>query len=316
MSLIFRTSTIAGLLMSIGQSAVVICTVDKSSGGFVSNQKLVNAVTSGLAWDLKYIRNQCGLTLEDVCLKLKWQQSKLSRMEGGQQCISEADLASVLVMYEVTGKERQSLLHLAERQDDPGRWETYSELSEGSRTLIRLELEATAIVDVEPVLVPGLVQTTDYTRAVMKAADVLPEQIEARTKARAARQVILLKDESLKFTMILDEHVLRRVVGSHKIMAAQLRALIEAAERPNVRLWVLPSDLAGNAGLDSAFYLMDFARGNSVVHMEHKSSGVFLEEQGAVDRCRSLASRLAAAGLNPAESVSLVATIAREHELK
>jgi hypothetical protein len=116
--------------------------------------------------------------------------------------------------------------------------------------------------------------------------------------------------------MILDEHVLRRVVGSHKIMAAQLRALIEAAERPNVRLWVLPSDLAGNAGLDSAFYLMDFSRGNSVVHMEHKSSGVFLEEQGAVDRCRSLASKLAAAGLNPAESVSLVATIAREHELK
>jgi hypothetical protein len=167
-----------------------------------------------LAWDLKHIRNQAGLTLEDVCLKLKWQQSKLSRMEGGQQCISEADLASVLVMYEVTGKERQSLLHLAERQDDPGRWETYSELSEGSRTLIRLELEASSIVDVESLLVPGLVQTADYTEAIMKAANLRPEQIAVRVKGRAARQAILLKDKPPKLDMILDETVLRRVVGA------------------------------------------------------------------------------------------------------
>ena len=85
----------------------------------MSNQKLVNGVASGLAWELKYIRKACGMTLDDVCLKLKWPLSKLSRMEGGQQCISEADLASVLVLYQVHGKERQRLLHLAERQMIP-----------------------------------------------------------------------------------------------------------------------------------------------------------------------------------------------------
>lgn len=146
----------------------------------MSNQKLVNAVTSGLAWDLKHIRNGCGLTLEDVCLKLKWPQSKLSRMEGGQQCISEADLASLLVMYEVTGKERQSLLHRAERQDDPGRWEAYPELSEESRTLMRLQLEVSSIVAVESLVVPGLVQIGAYTEAIMKAANLQPEQVMAR----------------------------------------------------------------------------------------------------------------------------------------
>ncbi|HEY3606457.1 MAG TPA: helix-turn-helix transcriptional regulator [Pseudonocardiaceae bacterium] len=282
----------------------------------MSNQKLVNAVTSGLAWDLKHIRNQCGLTLEDVCLKLKWQQSKLSRMEGGQQCISEADLASVLVMYEVTGKERQHLLHLAERQDDPGRWENSPELSEESKTLMRLELETSSIVDVECLLVPGLVQTSDYTQAIMKAAELRPEQITARVKARKERQAILLKDKPPMLDMILEEAILRRVVGSHRIMAGQLRALLDATELPNLRLRVLLSQKAMNAGLNYPLYLMDFPRGNSVLHLEHKMSGVFLEDQGKIDICRRDVARLADAALSPAESLELVAKVAREHDLE
>ena len=282
----------------------------------MSNQKLVNAVTSGLAWDVKYIRNQCGLTLEDVCLKLKWQQSKLSRMEGGQQCISEADLASVLVMYDVTSKERQRLLHLAERQDDPGRWENSPELSEESKTLMRLEPEANSIVDVETLLMPGLVQTADYTEAIMKAANLRPEQIVARVKARMARQHILFKDKPPMLDMILDEAILRRVVGSHKIMAGQLRALLDIAERPNVRLRIVPFQEAMNAGLDHPLYLMDFPRANSVLYLQYRMSGVFLEDQDKIDICRRDVARLADAALSPAESLALVARVTREHDLE
>jgi hypothetical protein len=85
----------------------------------VGAAKLVTVVRSGLAWEMQYIREQCGLTLEVVCDQLHWQQSKLSRMENGQQCISHADLASLLVIYKVHGQERQWLLHMANRQDDP-----------------------------------------------------------------------------------------------------------------------------------------------------------------------------------------------------
>jgi hypothetical protein len=216
----------------------------------------------------------------------------------------------------VTGKERQSLLHLAERQDDPGRWETYPELAEGSTTLMRLELEASSIVDVECLLVPGLVQTADYTEAIMKAADLRPEQIAARVKARKERQTILLKDKPPKLDLILDETILRRVVGSHKVMAGQLRALLKAAERPNVRLRVLPFQQAMNAGLDGPLYLMDFPRGNSVLHLEHKMSGVFLEDQDKIDICRRDVARLAGAALSPDESLDLVAKVARGHDLE
>src|SRR6266566_1052601 len=87
----------------------------------VGAEKLVNVVESGLAGEIQYIRDQHDLTLETVCDQLGWQQSKLSRMERGQQCVSAADLASLLVIYKVTGRERNRLLHLVERQDEPGR---------------------------------------------------------------------------------------------------------------------------------------------------------------------------------------------------
>ena len=84
---------------------------------------------------------------------------------------------------------------------------------------MRLELEANSIGDVECLLVPGLVQTSDYTEAIMKAADLRPEQITARVKARKERQAILHKDKPPKLDMILEESILSRVVGTHKIMA-------------------------------------------------------------------------------------------------
>jgi hypothetical protein len=142
---------------------------------------------------MQYIREQCGLTLEVVCDQLHWQQSKLSRMENGQQCISHADLASLLVIYKVHGQERQWLLHMANRQDDPGYWENHPEVSMRSRTLMRLEPAANAIVNVEPLLICGLVQTADYARAVMRSFGLPDERIDAQAGAQTARQSVLTK---------------------------------------------------------------------------------------------------------------------------
>ncbi len=138
-------------------------------------QKLVNVVLSGLPGALQDIREQRGLTLAVVCDPFKWQQSKLSRMENGLQCISEVDLGSLFAAYEVTGHERGPLLRMAERQDDPGHWETDSSLTLESRTLRRLERSTTGIVDVAAWLIPELAQTADYARAVMKSEDVPSE---------------------------------------------------------------------------------------------------------------------------------------------
>jgi hypothetical protein len=280
--------------------------------GSTGPQKLVTVVRSGLAGEVQYVRNRCGLSLEVVCDQLGWQQSKLSRMERGHQCISAADLASLLVIYKVIGRERARLLHLVERQDEPGRWILDSPLE--PTPLVRLEAEATSLVNAQLVLMPGLVQTAEYARELMKAGDVLPELIEGWVKIRMERQLVLSRNRPPKFDIILDEGVLRRVVGSHAVMARQLRALLEAAERPNVRLWVVPVEVAGLAGFDSSFYMINFPRDETVVQMESKASSVYIEDKGKIDIFRELAAKLGKAALDPARSMAFVAKMTKGHE--
>ena len=276
--------------------------------------KLVTVVRSGLAGEIQYIRGVCDLTLEVICDQLGWQQSKLSRMENGEQCISTADLASLLVIYKVRGKERQRLLHLVDRQDEPGYWDFDPPSDMESRPLMRLEPEATALVAAETLVMPGLVQTADYTRAIMHAAKVSSEQVEPRVEARRLRQSVLTAGKPPKFDMIVHEAALRQVVGNPKIMAAQLRAMLKVAEQPNVRLWVVPFKMAGNAGFNLPFYLMNFPRSKSVVYLESMTSGVYLEDTKKIDYFRGQAAVLAKVALSPADSASLVVRVAREHD--
>src|SRR6266568_43974 len=219
-------------------------------------------------------------------------------MERGQQCISAADLASLLVIYQVMGRERARLLHLVERQDEPGRWIVESsKLTPTHNTLLRLEAEATSLVSAELVQMPGLTQTAEYVRALMQAGDVPPELIEGRVYARKKRQLILDKGRPPKFDILLDEAALRRVVGSHAVMARQLRALLEFADRPNVRLWVVPQGVGGLVGFDCSFYMINFPRDESVVQLEGKTSLVYLEDQEAIDVFRHPSAQVAQAPL-------------------
>lgn len=280
----------------------------------MTTEKRVSLVGRGLAGELRFLRKERGLTCQVVADQLGWQASKMSRMETGQQGITVADLASLLTIYRVLGKERERLLRMVERQDEPGQWETYSTLSEESKTLLRIEPDACAIVDVEPLVIPGLVQTADYCQAVMKSCNVPPDDIGPRVGARLARQAVLANEDSLTFVMIVDEIPLRRVQGSRKVMARQLRVLLEAAERPNVTLRILPFSLGGHSGLDGSFMVIDFPRNKSTVYLDHKISGVFLEEEDQIDYYRGEAVKLADIALSPTESVEFVATIAKEHD--
>jgi hypothetical protein len=203
---------------------------------------------------------------------------------------------------------------MAERSDDLGYWESQSALSKESKTLMRLEREATTIVTFQPLLIPGLVQTADYVRALMTKGGVPKEDIDGRVAARMARQAILSKDEPPKLHMIVDEMVLRRVLTTPKIMVRQLKHLLEAAEGPSITVQVLPLALQGHPGLDGSFTLLDFPRNRPVVHLEHKISGLFLEEPDEIEFFRHDVDKLSEAALSPTASVDFVATVARNYE--
>ncbi len=282
--------------------------------GSTGPQKLVTVVRSGLAGDVQHVRRQRDLSLEVVCGELGWQQSKLSRMENGQQCIATADLASLLVVYKVKGRERGELLHLVDRQDEPGRWILNPPVA--TTPLMRLEADATSLVSAEPLLVPGLIQTADYARAVMAAEDVPPELFESRLETRSVRQRVLDKAKPPMLDVILEETVLRRPFGGSAVIARQLQALLEAADRPNVRVRVVPGHVSTDVGFSWPVYVIGLPHAETVIQLESKASVVYIEDKPMIEYYQRYAAKLGKAALNPAQSIALIAMIAKEHKMK
>lgn len=279
------------------------------------NRDLSTIVGRGMAGELRELRKAAGLSVRAVAAKLDWQGSKLSRMETGQQRIRIEDAASLLVIYGVTGADRKRILAMAERAAEPGWWETYgSGLSAWSRTLLQLEAEATAIFNFEPLLVPGLLQTPDYTRALMRSCGISDSDTQQRVATRLGRQAILTRDEPPNVHFVIDEGALRRPLGGRSVMARQLRRMVESAERPNIAVQVVPLAVGGHTGLDGPFMLLDFPRNKPVVHLEHKISGLFLEEPDQIAFYRREIDSLAAMALDPDRSAQLIVDIAAEHE--
>ncbi|WP_431891570.1 helix-turn-helix domain-containing protein [Micromonospora haikouensis] len=281
----------------------------------MAKQSVPSVAGRGLSGELRQLRRGRRLKGASVAVQLGWQPSKLSRIETGQQGVRVEEVAALLAVYGVVGEERERLLAMAERSRDKGWWETHGTgLTAWSRTFNLFEAEATRVVSWQPLLVPGLLQLPEYTIALMKGCDVGAAEVETRVAARLARQAILARDDPPELHMIIDETVLRRPLGGHQLMTRQLRHLIELSERPNLSLQVVPLACGGHTGLDGGFVLFDFHRHPSVVHLEHKISGVFLEEPDQVAVFRRAADALAAIALSPADSKDIVARIAAEHE--
>ncbi|MCO1576164.1 helix-turn-helix domain-containing protein [Crossiella sp. SN42] len=264
--------------------------------------------------ELRALRKQRGLTCVQVAAELGWQASKVSRMETGKQGVTPADAASMLAIYRVVGVERQRLLTLAERAGEDAWWELSGPLSEEVRTLIRLENEAIRIDSCQPLLIPGLLQTADYTRALMKAAGVPEADVEPRVAIRMGRQAVLSRDLPPEYHAIMDEMALRRVLGSPRVMARQLRQLLDTAERPSVTLQVLPFDLGGHAGLDGPFTLLDFAEQGPVAFLDHKISGLFLDKPEELAFFQHEVDKLIEVALSPARSVEFIAGLAKQYD--
>lgn len=281
----------------------------------MSKPKEPTIAGSGLGGELRTLRNEHKLSLRNVAAQLGWQPSKISRIETGNQGVKSADLASLLVIYGVTGEHRARLLRLAEHADEPGWWETYGAgLRDLSKTVIRFESEATAITNFEPTLVPGLLQTREYMSALMKSADVADTDIEIWVAARLGRQAILSKENPPQLLLIVDETALRRVIGSELIMARQLRQMVELAEYPNIELQVLPLAVGGHPGIDGAFVIHDLSYRRPLVFLEHRLATVFLEEPWQVTCFREIADKLRRLALSPTASVDLIAKVGREYE--
>src|SRR5215469_17306080 len=190
---------------------------------------------------LRTFRIRRGWTAEQVAERLMVSPSKVSRLETGQRGASARDIRDLCDLYEVGDEQRQHLMELAIEGKQRAWWQP---LGVPYSRYVGLEAEATSISDYGLGHVPGLLQTSDYARAVVRAAvpKWVPEVVEQRVQGRAARQQRLFSGHPPRFEAVVDESVLHRVVGSPAVMRAQLERLLELADLPNVALRVIPYD--------------------------------------------------------------------------
>lgn len=193
---------------------------------------------------LRTAREGAGFTQRDVALEMDWSLSKLIRIETGVVSISTNDLRALLGHYGVTDQERvRQLLETARAARRRSEWSAYSgTVSPEFIAYLAYESSAAVIRGFQPLLVPGLVQTPDYARAVIGATTAMPdeEKIQEMLELRLARQEMLVGDDRPKVFFILDEAVIRRVVGGPAVMRQQLQYLLDLAESDDITILVVP----------------------------------------------------------------------------
>lgn len=272
-----------------------------------------------LGAELRRLRDLAGLTSGEAAQRVGWHQSKVSRIETGHSSVRAEDVNLLLDAYSVRDRDVRDLLHtLAGHGHQRGWWHDFREvLPVEYRDFISLETGATRARSLETTVVPGLLQTPGYARALTR--DVLPQlgprEVAALAEVRIARQAVLLEqDPPLELSAVLDEAVLRRGVGGPEVMAGQLRWLARAAELPQVSLQVLPFAAGGHIGVTGSFVIFSFPRiaDLDVVVLDHLTGSLCVDRKEDIAAYTAAFARLCDRALPCAESAAMITEIGAE----
>ncbi|MEV0344608.1 helix-turn-helix transcriptional regulator [Nonomuraea sp. NPDC050680] len=258
-----------------------------------------------LSRELRRMREEKGLTPEAAAAQLGWSRSKVSRIETGRTMASRSDVSAICDLYGANSTDRAGLIQLASEVRQRGWWTAYADVFTGS--YIGLEDEAALIRQWEVQLIPGLLQTEDYSRTVI-AMHRPEDDAQRRVMARMARRTLLSQPTAPNLNAILDEAVLRRPIGGRRVMHEQLEALLIAARRTNVTIQVLPYRAGEHAGLEGAFTILSFSDENdpNVVYVEGTAGDIYVESTEQVERCTLIFERIRGAALSPEDSLRLI----------
>lgn len=264
-----------------------------------------------LARRLKDLRVAAGLTHTDAAAVLESAESKMTRLENAQSGIRIPDLRALLDAYGVDDPdERTYLEELAREAKQKGRSPYANAVDSDYAAYIAVEADASELYNVETNMVPGLLQTPEYTRALirMQAPESTDRQVQTQIDVRRERRHILTGDNPLSLWVIISENVLRHRVGSREVMKAQMEALVEDSLRPNVQLQVLPSGDPMNTCLFGPFVIMSFpaTAETDIIYTEARTGTVYYEEPDDVETYTTLFRRLNMAAENVTKSRAFI----------
>ncbi|MEU7380918.1 helix-turn-helix transcriptional regulator [Streptomyces sp. NPDC088337] len=248
-------------------------------------------------WDL---RESAGLKREEAARILHVAPATVRRMEMAEVALKIPYLQLLLKAYGVSDEEAEAFTRLAEEANQPGWWQRFHDILPGWFSMyVSLEGAAALIRSYEPHFVPGLLQTEDYARGVLKSGAVgqtSPEDIERHVALRMQRQDLLTRPDAPRFWVVMDETALRRQVGGPEVMRAQIDRLLEAARLPNVTLQVAPFSAGPHAGTYGPFVLFRFAMPElpDMVYSEYLTGAVYLDARQEVASHLEVMDRMAA----------------------
>jgi transcriptional regulator with XRE-family HTH domain len=264
-----------------------------------------------LGAELRRLRDKAGLTIDQVAEALECSQSKVSRIETGQVSATPRDVRDMLELYQVDAAQREAMVQIAREARQRGWWQKFVDVPDGVPAYVSLEAAATSIDVYMSLIVPALLQTAEYARAIIGAVrpDLPGSEIERRVELRVGRQALLDQDNPPALRVLLDDAVLRRPVGGAAVMRGQLQRLLEDAGRPGVTVQVLPIGVGAHAGMDGPFTIFGFPAPAEpdIVALDSAADALYLESPEDLRRYRRVFEQLLPAALPPEESTAFIA---------
>jgi transcriptional regulator with XRE-family HTH domain len=236
----------------------------------------------------------------------------ISRWENGHKPPSTEDIGVVLGALGVRGDEREHFLEMARDALDPT-WVAPG-VDKQLTALIDFEASATTIVEVSPLLIPGLLQTADYARVIMDDGSMSAGQIQSAVTTRMGRQRILTQENPASMVALIGETVLRRPIGGPSVMAAQLRHIAKMAELDNVTVQAIPVGPSFNPSLAGPFTLHEFPVAPPIVHFEHHRSSMFLPDKRDIEDMQKAAQTIQETAMSPKDTSGLITNAIEEME--
>lgn len=259
-----------------------------------------------LGRELRRMREDAHVTREAAAAELECDLSKISKMETGKLTLRAAEVRALLTLYRVPDDRADVVLQLARE----ARRRTAYRVPDWARTYVGLEAEAVEIKTYQTELVPGLLQTEAYARAVTRAADPTrdPAEVERMVATRQDRQTRLLADDGPRYGVVLNEAVVRRQVGEPEVMHDQLAWLVEVSERPRISVQVLPFTAGAHAAMGSSFVLLRLGTPTDVqvAYLEDLWSADYVDRPAQIAAYTNAFDRLSVAALHTHDSIAMI----------
>jgi transcriptional regulator with XRE-family HTH domain len=271
-----------------------------------------------LGSQLRRLREAKRITLEDAGYVIRASGSKMSRLETGRVGFKPRDIADLLTLYGVSDEqERATLQELARQASARGWWHDFADVMPAwFEPYVGLEEAASSIRCYESQLIPALLQTPDYARAIARLGHPASsaDEIKRRVSLQLTRQAVLTRPTVASLWMVLDEAALRRPVGSPDVMRGQLGRLMETGAQVNVSLQVIPLTRGGHAAAGGPFTILRFGEPDlpDVVYLEQLTSALYLDKRETVDHYLEVMERLCVEALPTDASMEAIGAILRE----